>query len=179
MTTTRKLPVAVFALRSDAKHLTTVRPTWNRLPEPGWQLAGLDPSTVWDLYCGVGGFARHLAAPGRTVVGVELSADAVAGARAAAGGLAEFVAADATAWAGEQSTVADLVVVNPPRRGIGPDLASWLEGSGVRHVLYSSCQVDSLARDLTAMPSLRPARAQVFDMFAHTEHFETLVLLTR
>jgi len=141
--------------------------------------AGLDPSTVWDLYCGVGGFARHLAAPGRTVVGVELSADAVAGARAAAGGLAEFVAADATAWAGEQSTVADLVVVNPPRRGIGPDLASWLEGSGVRHVLYSSCQVDSLARDLTAMPSLRPARAQVFDMFAHTEHFETLVLLTR
>jgi 23S rRNA (uracil747-C5)-methyltransferase len=46
-------------------------------------------------------------------------------------------------------------------------------------VLYSSCNVDSLARDLAAMPSLRPVRAQVFDMFPHTTHFETLVLLER
>ena len=44
----------------------------------------------------------------------------------------------------------DLVVVNPPRRGIGPDLAGWLESSGVEHVVYSSCNAESLARDLAA-----------------------------
>jgi hypothetical protein len=55
--------------------------------------------------------------------------------------------------------------VNPPRRGIGEDLAGWLESSGTRHVLYSSCNnVSSLARDLERMPSLRPRRALLLDM---------------
>jgi 23S rRNA (uracil747-C5)-methyltransferase len=220
--------------------------------------AELDPASVWDLYCGVGGFALHLASrlswsagsrpfetrgsagllrdrgpgssgssrpfetrgsagllrdrePGSSggsrpfetrgdsrslrssrsarletnsprVTGVEISADAVASATMAAksAGLdARFIAADATRWAGEQASAPDLVVVNPPRRGIGPELADWLEASGVRHVLYSSCNAESLARDLAAMPSLRPARAQLFDMFPHTAHFETMVLLQR
>jgi 23S rRNA (uracil747-C5)-methyltransferase len=92
---------------------------------------------------------------------------------------ATFIAADATQWAQQQESAPDLVVVNPPRRGIGPELAAWLESSGVAHVLYSSCNAESLARDLAEMPSLRPVRAQVFDMFPHTAHFETLVLLRR
>ena len=75
--------------------------------------------------------------------------------------------------------VPDLVVVNPPRRGIGPDLAGWLEASGVRHVVYSSCNAESLARDLALMPSLRPVEARVLDMFPHTTHYEVLVLLAR
>ena len=64
----------------------------------------------------------------------------------------------------------DLVVVNPPRRGIGPALAGWLESSTASRVLYSSCNVDSLARDLAAMPSLRPVQGRVFDMFPQTPH---------
>lgn len=142
----------------------------------------LEPSSVWDLYCGVGGFALHLAAPGRAVTGVELSPDAVASATMAAesAGLdADFFATDATAWARQQASAPDLVVVNPPRRGIGPELASWLESSGVTDVLYSSCNAESLARDLALMPSLKPNRAQLFDMFPHTTHYETLVLLRR
>ena len=87
--------------------------------------------------------------------------------------------ADATAWALEQPTAPDLVVVNPPRRGIGAELAGWLESSGVRHVVYSSCNAESLARDLALMPSLRPVEARVLDMFPHTTHYEVLVLLTR
>lgn len=144
--------------------------------------AALEPASVWDLYCGVGGFALHLARAGGAVTGVELSEDAAASGAAAAesAGLdARFIAADATAWALAQESAPDLVVVNPPRRGIGPALAGWLEASGVRHVLYSSCNAESLARDLDAMPSLRPVRAQLFDMFPHTAHFETLVLLER
>jgi 23S rRNA (uracil747-C5)-methyltransferase len=141
-----------------------------------------DVRTVWDLYCGVGGFALHLAASSREVLGVEVSADAIAAATATSSELgvaAAFVAADATAYALASDAVPDLVVVNPPRRGIGPDLAGWLESSGVRHVVYSSCNAESLARDLVLMPSLRPVEARVLDMFPHTTHYEVMVLLTR
>jgi 23S rRNA (uracil747-C5)-methyltransferase len=147
-----------------------------------WVDALPDARTVWDLYCGVGGFALHLARPGREVLGVEVSAEAIAAASATAAGLAlpaEFVAADATAYVLGADTVPDLVVVNPPRRGIGADLAGWLEESGVRHVVYSSCNAESLARDLALMPSLRPVEARVLDMFPHTSHYELLVLLAR
>src|SRR5690606_19157827 len=113
------------------------------------------PGSVTDLYCGVGGFALHLARPGREVVGVETSAEPAAGA-----------------------PDADLGVVNPPRRGIGA-LAPRLAASAARLVLYSSCNPSTLARDLAAMPSLRPVRAQLFDMFPQNHHAEVLVLLER
>ncbi len=147
-----------------------------------WVDALAEVRTVWDLYCGVGGFALHLAAPGREVLGVEVSADAVEAATATAARLAlpaEFVAGDATSYALASDVAPDLVVVNPPRRGIGADLARWLESSGVRHVVYSSCNAESLARDLALMPSLRPVEARVLDMFPHTTHYEVIVLLSR
>lgn len=136
------------------------------------------PRSVTDLYCGVGGFALHLTGAGRDVVGVEVSTEAIDGARLAAAASdrsVRFEVGDATA-AGHLD--ADLVVVNPPRRGIG-DLAGRLETSRTRHVLYSSCNPVTLARDLAAMPSLRPVRAQLFDMFPQNHHAEVLVLLER
>jgi len=147
-----------------------------------------DPAVVWDLYCGVGGFALHATGPGRTVVGVETSAEAVEAARASARrhtdavgpastGTLHFEVGDATT--ATPSPAPDLVVVNPPRRGIGPELAGWLEASSARQVLYSSCNVDSLARDLAAMPSLRPLEGRVFDLFPQTRHTEVMVRLER
>ena len=147
-----------------------------------WVSSLSDVRTIWDLYCGVGGFALHLAGPGREVLGVEVSADAIAAASATADDLgvaASFVAGDATSYALGADTAPDLVVVNPPRRGIGADLAGRLEGSGVRHVVYSSCNAESLARDLALMPSLRLVEAKVLDMFPHTTHYEVLALLAR
>lgn len=137
----------------------------------------LAPRSVTDLYCGVGGFALHLAADGRDVVGVETSEEAVAGARLAARDRASvrFEVGDASA---AHHLDADLVVVNPPRRGIG-DLARRLEGSDARHLLYSSCNPVTLARDLAQMPSWRPVRARLFDMFPHNHHAEVLVQLAR
>ena len=141
------------------------------------------PGSVWDLYCGVGGFALHLAGPGRRVTGVEVSTEAVASARLSAeeAGLpgVDFTAGDATAYALGSDAAPDLVVVNPPRRGIGPDLAARLETSGAGHVVYSSCNAHSLARDLAAMPSLVPVRGRVLDMFPNTGHHEVLTLLQR
>lgn len=143
----------------------------------------VEPASVWDLYCGVGGFALHLAAPGRTVTGVELSGQAVEAARRSAAeaglGTVEFEAGDALAWVREREDAPALVVVNPPRRGIGTELARRLESSSVAHVLYSSCNPATLARDLAAMPSLVPVRGRVFDMFPHTAHQEVLVLCER
>lgn len=139
------------------------------------------PASIWDLYCGVGGFALHADGPGRRVLGVEASPEAVASATqtaASTGSGARFVADDATTYI-QGRAAPDLVVVNPPRRGIGPDLAAWLDASTCRHVVYSSCNPVSLAQDLAAMPSLRPRRARVFDMFPHTAHAEVLVLLER
>ena len=141
------------------------------------------PAVVWDLYCGVGGFALRCAAPGRVVVGVETSAEAVAGARlsaheAGAQGV-RFEVGDATAFAVDSAVAADLVVVNPPRRGLGPVLSRWLEDSPVRHVVYSSCNAVSMTQDLAAMPSFRGVRARVLDMFPQTAHYEVIVLLER
>lgn len=141
----------------------------------------LAPRSVTDLYCGVGGFALHLARPSRTITGVEVSAAAVAAAREGAARLGadvRFVVADATGGVAPQSLDADLVVVNPPRRGIG-SLAQALNDSDAKAVLYSSCNPASLARDLAAMPSLRAVRAQLFDMFPQNRHSELLVLLIR
>jgi 23S rRNA (uracil747-C5)-methyltransferase len=147
--------------------------------------ARTEAAEVWDLFCGSGGFALHLARalPGaRRVVGVELSEDGVLGGRAGAAELGDprvvFRVGDAAAHtvAAEQP---DLVVVNPPRRGIGPDLAAWLEGSGVQHVLYSSCNARTMASDLEAMPSLEVVAARLFAMFPQTRHHEVLVLLRR
>lgn len=150
-------------------------------------VAEIEPSTVWDLYCGVGGFALAIATSSGTgspeITGIEISGEAVASATTSAAGAGldhvRFEAADATAWALARSDAPDLVVVNPPRRGLGVELSGWVESSGVRHVLYSSCNARTLASDLEAMASLRPVRAQLLDMFPNTAHYEVLVLLER
>jgi 23S rRNA (uracil747-C5)-methyltransferase len=139
------------------------------------------PASVWDLYCGVGGFALHVAAPGRRVHGIETSAAAVESARqsAAEAGLADvtFAVGDATALTA--ADVPDAVIVNPPRRGLGDPLCATLEASGVATIIYSSCNAVTLARDLAAMPAYLPRRIRLFDMFPQTGHYEAMVLLTR
>ena len=154
-----------------------------------------EPARVWDLFCGVGGFALALAAPGRRVLGVEVSAPAIDGARDAAAlmgldpDLVRFEAGDARvldpadpdgSTPGEvEAERPDLLVVNPPRRGIGEQLSTRIEASGVERVLYSSCNPRTLATDLAHLPSMRVVRARMFDMFPHTDHAEVLVELAR
>ena len=141
----------------------------------------LAPHTVWDMFCGVGGFALYCARPGRRITGVEISGAAVHSAKVAAAnaGLSDDVDfREDDASRAPTASAPDLVIVNPPRRGIG-QLAHWLNESNAGAVLYSSCNPDSLVKDLRTMPAFAPIRARVFDMFPHTDHVETLVLLTR
>ncbi|MBL0886707.1 23S rRNA (uracil(747)-C(5))-methyltransferase RlmC [Myceligenerans indicum] len=144
----------------------------------------VDPASLWDLYCGVGGFALHCAAPGRSVTGIELSREAVAAASATADSLGlrdvRFEAGDARGVAERLASGApEMVIVNPPRRGIGADLARALDSSAVGHVLYSSCNATTLASDLSHMPGLRPVRGVLLDMFPQTQHYEVLLMLRR
>ncbi|WJY00775.1 23S rRNA (uracil(747)-C(5))-methyltransferase RlmC [Curtobacterium sp. 458] len=145
----------------------------------------VDPASMWDLYCGVGGFALHAARPGRAVTGIETSREAVrsAGQSAREAGLSDvrFAADDATEHAlrARPDTVPELVVVNPPRRGIGATLSEWLEQSTVEHVVYSSCNPVTLAKDLARMASFRLDRVRVLDMFPQTGHLEAVTLLSR
>ena len=143
--------------------------------------AQIAPTSVLDLYCGVGGFALHCApASARTVHGVEVSADAVSGARRSASQLPEpdrftFDADDAATGRLD----ADLVIVNPPRRGLGATAADRIDAGVARFVIYSSCNPATLAADLVRMPTLRATEARLFDMFPQTSHVEVAVLLER
>ncbi|MGV3017216.1 23S rRNA (uracil(747)-C(5))-methyltransferase RlmC [Rothia sp. 88186D007BW] len=144
------------------------------------------PASLWDLYCGVGGFALHAAAvmpQGATVTGIEISAEAIASAQrtVAEQGLQglTFIAQDAPDYAISSGQVPEMLIVNPPRRGLGPDLAHWVEKSGIEQVIYSSCNLRSLVKDLEKMPSMKPLQGQVMDMFPYSSHYETIMLLER
>lgn len=147
------------------------------------------PARLWDLYCGVGGFALHCAGTERQVLGIEVAEEAVSSARRSAAqlGVADrvrFETGDATsaleaADALDAPRPPDAVVVNPPRRGIGPRLADALERSPARALVYSSCNAQSLAADLARMPSWQVEQARLFDMFPQTRHHEVAVLLER
>ena len=154
----------------------------------------LGPRRVLDLFCGVGTFALHLADGERSILGVESIRDAVDGACRSAerqrtsswNTHPEFLCLDASQIeAGRllaercDDLARAMVIVNPPRRGIGEKLALGLNGSGARWVVYSSCQVESLARDLRSLPRFTLRRARLLDMFPHTNHYEVIALLER
>lgn len=145
-------------------------------------VAALKPARLLDLYCGVGGFALHCAPHAGEVIGREISAEAIASAQRSASELGlsnmRFEVADASAAAAVAGD-ADAILVNPPRRGIGVELSAAIEACPARTLIYSSCNVDSLAADLARLASFEPVEAQVLDLFPHTSHFEILVLLRR
>ncbi|MDI7416360.1 23S rRNA (uracil(747)-C(5))-methyltransferase RlmC [Cronobacter turicensis] len=138
---------------------------------------------MWDLFCGVGGFGLHCATPEMTLTGIEIAPEAIASARASAQALelrnVHFQALDSTDFATGQQAVPDLVLVNPPRRGIGEALCEYLSRMAPRYIVYSSCNAQTMAKDIKQLPGYRIARVQLFDMFPHTAHYEVLTLLVR
>lgn len=139
--------------------------------------------SIMDLFCGVGGFALHVANNNRQVTGIEIEEQAIAcaveSARRCGINSLDFKALDAVSYSIEHASPPDLLIVNPPRRGLGQELCEWIEGCAAQHIIYSSCNAVSLGRDLAALKSYALDRVQLFDMFPHTRHFETLVFLRR
>lgn len=143
----------------------------------------LAPNSIWDLFCGVGGFGLHCTQPDTALTGIEIEAEAIACARDSAQALGlkqiDFRALDSNHWSEQSLPSPDLVIVNPPRRGLGTDLCAQLAKLNPPAILYSSCNALTLSQDLRALKNYKIQRIQLFDMFVHTTHFETLVLLLR
>ena len=148
------------------------------------QLTGKE--TVLDLYCGVGPISLNLAPGARQVWGIDSGETAIVTAKQNARrngvGNCRFFAGDAAAKIKElsvQLSSADLIVMNPPRKGVRPDaLAAVLELHAPK-LIYVSCEPTSLARDLDklAQAGYRVHGVQPFDMFPQTAEVETVVLL--
>ena len=144
--------------------------------------------TVLDLYCGVGPISLYLATAARQVWAVddsELSiTTAKQNARRNGRGNCRFIAGDVAAtlaqWRQSLPKI-DLIVVNPPRKGVQAEALSELLQIGARQLIYVSCEPKSLARDLDklAQQGYRVTRVQPFDMFPQTEEVETVVKLER
>jgi 23S rRNA (uracil747-C5)-methyltransferase len=139
-----------------------------------------------ELFCGQGAFslvaAQSLLDRTTRFLGIEINGEAVKAANETAKrlglGHVLFRASDATQVASEiEDFQPDLVLVNPPRRGLAQG-ALILKQATPRYIIYSSCSIETLARDLRILSEKYNIRKiQLFDMFPHTEHFETLVWL--
>ncbi|ENZ3694360.1 23S rRNA (uracil(747)-C(5))-methyltransferase, partial [Escherichia coli] len=90
-----------------------------------------------------------------------------------------FQALDSTQFATGQGNVPELVLVNPPRRGIGQALCDYLNQMAPDYIVYSSCNAQTMAKDIAHLPGYRIERVQLFDMFPHTAHYEVLTLLVK
>ena len=149
-------------------------------------LTGQD--TVLDLYCGAGTITLAMAPYAREVIGAEIVPEAVSNARenARRNGIknVRFLLGDAGEIAGALVAEAlrpQVIVVDPPRKGLGGEVIAAVRKMTPERVVYISCDPGTLARDvkLFAETGYCLTRAAAVDMFPRTRHVETIVLLQR
>ena len=160
-----------------------------RLYEKAVELAELRGSeTVLDLYCGTGTITLALSRQAGKAVGVEIIPEAVEDAKqnAVRNGVenVEFFCADATAAAARfaaQGVRPEVIVVDPPRKGLAPEVVEAMLQMDPQRVVYVSCDPATLARDvkLLTAQNYRLTHAEAFDLFPRTFHVETVVSLSR
>lgn len=160
-----------------------------RLYETAISLAGIaKEDTVLDLYCGVGTITLAMASAAGKVIGVEVIPQAVEDARdnAHRNGIenAEFFCGDAGQAALElekNGVRPDVVVVDPPRKGLNADTIEALSRMAPRRIVYVSCDPATLARDVALLKqrgyTLQSAAAA--DLFPRCAHVETVVLMSK
>ncbi|NUC25523.1 methyltransferase domain-containing protein, partial [Escherichia coli] len=123
------------------------------------------------------------ATPDMQLTGIEIAPEAIACAKQSAAELGltrlQFQALDSTQFVTTQGEVPELVLVNPPRRGIGKPLCDYLSTMAPRFIIYSSCNAQTMAKDIRELSGYRIERVQLFDMFPHTAHYEVLTLLVK
>ena len=143
---------------------------------------------VLDLYCGVGTITLAMAKAAGKVIGVEVVEQAVEDARenARRNGIqnAEFLCGDAGKAALEmevQGIRPDVIVVDPPRKGLNGDTVEALHRMSPRRIVYVSCDPATLARDVALLKDrgYRLQSAQAADLFPRCAHVESIVCLTR
>ena len=140
--------------------------------------------TVFDLFSGTGTISQVLAPVAKEVIGVEIIEEAVEAAKenAARNGLenCRFIAGDVFKVLDDIEEKPDVIVLDPPRDGIHPKALPKILDYGVDTIVYISCKVTSLARDLAMFQArgYEVVKAVAVDQFCETVHVETVVLLS-
>lgn len=144
-----------------------------------------DNKTVFDLYCGTGTIAQIMAPVAKKVVGIELVEEAVEKARdnSILNNLdnCEFIAGDVLVEIDNLKESPDLIILDPPRRGIHKKAIKKIADFNAPRLVYVSCKPTSLAEDLQEFKALgyEAKKVRCMDMFPHTPHIETVVVLHR
>ena len=149
--------------------------------------AGLTGSeVVYDLYTGIGTIAQFVSSRASKVIGIEYVPEAIEDAvtNAAANGITncEFFAGDMkdilTDAFIEEHGCPDVIILDPPRAGIHPDVANVILAAAPERIVYVSCNPASQARDLAVLSEKYTITAvQPVDMFPHTHHVENVCAL--
>lgn len=152
-------------------------------------LAGLTgEETVLDLYCGIGTVSLCMARRAKRVIGAEIVPQAVEDAQenAVRNGLenASFYCGDAGTVAGRlaaEGVKPDVVCVDPPRKGLAPEVPGIIAGMGPERIVYISCDPATLARDVRRFRELEYEiqTAEAVDLFPRTGHIESVCLLSK
>ena len=141
--------------------------------------------TVFDLFSGTGTIAQVLAPVAKQVIGVEIVEEAVEAAKENAehNGLSNcrFIAGDVFKVLDEIEEKPDVIVLDPPRDGIHPKALPKILDYGVDKIVYISCKVTSLARDLEMIQArgYQVEKCTAVDQFCQTVHVESIVLLSK
>jgi len=144
--------------------------------------------TVVDLYCGVGTITLALAEYAKNVIGIEITSEAVENAcqNAVRNGIenVKFLCADAGIAARRlamEGVRPDVLVVDPPRKGLEPEARDAILRMRPTKIIYVSCAPATLARDVKELCGVGYIikTAQAFDLFPRTHHVECVVLMSR
>ena len=141
--------------------------------------------TVFDLFSGTGTISQVLAPVAKKVIGVEIVEEAVEAAKenAERNGLSncEFIAGDVFEVLDDIKEKPDVIILDPPRDGIHPKALPKILDYGVDRIVYISCKMTSLARDLELIQQrgYTVEKMTAVDQFCETVHVETVVLLSQ
>ena len=143
---------------------------------------------IYDLYTGTGTIANFVARRARQVIGIEYVPDAIEDAKVNstingidntlfyAGDMKDILTDDFIA----QHKRPDIIITDPPRAGMHPDVVKTILNASPRRIVYVSCNPATQARDLEMLcQSYHIRKIQPVDMFPHTPHVENVVLLEK
>ena len=160
-----------------------------RLYEKAVEFAGLTGTeTVLDLYCGAGTITQVMARHARQVIGAEIVPEAIEDARenARRNGIdnVRFFCSDASAVAADfaaKDLRPDVICVDPPRKGLAPEVVEAAASMEPKRIVYVSCDPATLGRDVKRFADYgyRAVRAAAVDLFPRTANVESVVLLER
>lgn len=148
-------------------------------------LGNAENKTVFDLYCGTGTIGQIVAPSAKKVIGVELIEEAVEAAKenAKLNGLdnCRFIAGDVAKVIQDIKHKPDIIILDPPRPGVHPKAMEYVIKFNAPEIIYVSCNPKTLVNDLKVLEEngYVVERVRVKDMFAHTPHVETVVLMSR